>query len=77
MITKHHRRPLSKGGLNDESNISLVPLNRHQAWHTLFVNKDPDEIVEEINDTWLDPDYKLILVSKDCVCKKLGCAYES
>lgn len=62
--TRHHRRPRSKLGQDIERNISLVPQNHHEAWHTLFFNADPEEIAQIINRIWLDPDYEFLCRKK-------------
>jgi hypothetical protein len=37
----------------------MVPRKKHEAWHTLFENKSVEEIVELLNDIWIDPYYKI------------------
>ena len=61
---RHHRKPKSRGGGNNERNISVVPIIQHQAWHTMFNNMQAQQIVDKINRTWIDPDYKLVLVRR-------------
>lgn len=56
-LSRHHRRPTSKGG-KDGMNIRLLPMDKHQAWHVLFNNMSPEEIVDEINEFYLDLDYE-------------------
>jgi len=58
-VTHHHRRPRSRGGSNDQRNVSLVTDTQHRAWHTLFGNLEPEQIADRINNIWLDPDYRL------------------
>jgi hypothetical protein len=62
MENRHHRKPKSIGGANEPPNTVIVPKNKHDAWHTLFGNMPAQKIFEEINTTWLDPDYKIELV---------------
>lgn len=57
-LTRHHRRPTSIGGSDDEANISMVSEKKHQAWHTLFRNMTVFEIAEEINQNFLDAKYQ-------------------
>jgi len=64
-LTKHHRRPSSKGGKGNDENISYVPDKLHQAWHLLFANYSPAKIAEIINEHWGDPDYRFIPVPVD------------
>lgn len=61
---RHHRKPRSIGGTNDHENISIVPRNKHEAWHLLFANCTPDQIAEIISQFWLDPAYCLVAVPK-------------
>jgi hypothetical protein len=64
-LTRHHRRPRSKGGNGKPENISVVPETKHRAWHVLFADKNPDHIAEIINAVWLDPHFKFICVRKE------------
>lgn len=66
-IDKHHRLPRSRGGSNRNSNISLVRKDLHVAYHRLFGNATPDEIVEILNKVWIDPTYKLVAVRRNRV----------
>lgn len=66
-IDKHHRLPRSRGGSNRNSNISLVRKDLHVAYHRLFGNATPDEIVEILNRVWIDPAYKLVAVRRNRV----------
>lgn len=66
-IDKHHRLPRSRGGSNRNSNISLVRKDLHVAYHKLFGNATPDEIVEILNRVWIDPAYKLVAVRRNRV----------
>ena len=61
---RHHRKPKSRGGGNHGRNISVVPVNQHQAWHTMFNNMQAWEIADKINRVWLDPEYELVLVRR-------------
>ena len=58
----HHRKPRSQGGKSNAENLSELPRSRHAAWHNLFQNWTPDRIAEEINDRYLDPDFKMVAV---------------
>ncbi len=58
-VTEHHRRPRSRGGSNDQRNISIVTAVQHRAWHALFGNLEPEQIADRINNIWLDPDYRI------------------
>lgn len=63
----HHRKPKKLGGSGNLSspNMIEVPVTKHRAWHYLFDIKTPEEIANTINQTWLDPDWKLIAVRKE------------
>ena len=61
-IDRHHRLPRSRGGGNQLSNISLVLVKHHRAFHLLFGNATADEVAEILNRTWISPHYKLVVV---------------
>ena len=46
--SRHHIIPRSRGGDNSLENISRVHTKKHQAYHTMFDNRTPDEIVENL-----------------------------
>jgi len=58
-LTKHHRKPKSMQGGNNRENISIVPENKHAAYHLLFNEGRVDYIVKVLNNTWIDPEYEL------------------
>ena len=60
-LTVHHRRCRSNGGSDNPENLSYVTEKKHQAWHLLFSNKTPAQIVQLLNDVWLPPDIKLFI----------------
>jgi len=45
----HHRRPLSIGGKNVRSNISMVRRDHHDAWNILVGNKNAFQICDFLN----------------------------
>lgn len=45
MPTRHHILPSSRGGNSSAQNISMLRNKKHQAYHTLFSNMTPDEII--------------------------------
>lgn len=59
--TKHHRKAVSQGGDSSDKNISIVPRNKHEAWHLLFNEGNPEYVRDTINEIWIDPDYYLEL----------------
>lgn len=65
-LTLHHRKPVEIGGARHEQrNHSLVPLNKHQAWHLLFGICEAPYICQIINEQYLDSDYEFICIKKD------------
>ena len=44
-LTLHHINPSSRGGSDKDENIALVPDKRHKAYHIMFSNMTPDEII--------------------------------
>lgn len=63
-MSNHHRKPKSRGGGNGVDNISIVSSKEHKAWHTMFRNMLPHQIADKINNVWLDPNYKFIVVMR-------------
>ena len=43
---RHHLRPKNRGGLTIESNLLLMDIKRHNAWHQLFGNLTLGEVIE-------------------------------
>lgn len=68
---KHHRKPRSIGGTNDPSNISIVDVKDHIAYHQLFKNMDIHDIVKVLNDTWCDADFRIVAIPKKTARKIL------
>ena len=44
-LTKHHVLCSSRGGTNTYENIKMLPDNIHEAFHHLFANLTPEEII--------------------------------
>lgn len=115
-LTRHHRKPKSRGGTDHRSNISYVTQKDHNAWNILFDNLPPisilrrlveyvhyfgtnrrmkltyepkmkfltnknigrkyyawntlfanltiEQIIEKINNTWLDPEFRLYVIKQ-------------
>jgi len=57
VLTRHHRRPQSLDGCDQDWNISVLPEKKHQAWHCLFENMSAFEICKVINEKYLDTRY--------------------
>lgn len=43
------------------ANSSEKKIKRRKAWYYLFEGKSLEEIVDEINSIWLDPDYQIMI----------------
>lgn len=54
----HHLIPVSRGGTDDEENLKEIPTKVHEAWHTLFKNWTPTEVIAFLlsDDFQFDPD---------------------
>ena len=61
-MSRHHRKPRSIGGTDEPRNVSVIQTRKHELWHALFQNLDAEEIFFQINELFLDPDYKIFLV---------------
>ena len=61
MRNKHHRQQRIFGGTGrttgGRKNIVVVNAKKHVAWNILFDGMTPDQIANEINSYWLNPDY--------------------
>lgn len=58
--TRHHRKPKSKGGSDNDRNICLIPRKYHEAYHMLFGIGTPEEVCDVLNKYFIDPDYLLV-----------------
>ena len=47
-MTRHHLRPISRGGTNDPWNIRLIPELLHRAWHLVFDVQLPEECLQHL-----------------------------
>jgi len=64
-LTRHHRKPRAKGGNDLPTNISMVTTKKHESYHILFGHGgDVEETARILNETWIDPEYKLVVVRK-------------
>ncbi len=43
--SQHHLKPKSRGGQNIESNLLIIEIKRHNAWHVLWENRTLDEVI--------------------------------
>lgn len=61
----HHRLPKSRGGSNDNSNLSYVEVEKHQAYNLLFgSNPTAEEVVAVLTAIWIDPSYEITVAKK-------------
>ena len=58
---RHHRKARSNGGKSNQGNVVRVNKDLHDSFHHLFGNATVHEIAKILNDTWINPDYKLIV----------------
>ena len=63
-MSKHHRKTKLRNGTDADSNISIVPVTWHQAYHTLFWDLSPQEIARMLNEVWIDPSWRLVVVRR-------------
>ena len=59
----HHKKCRSHGGDCSRRNLVRVNANKHYHWHAMFGNRLTRDIVDEINRLWIDPDYRLEVVT--------------
>ena len=69
---RHHRRAKAEtggipfdGNIEGTPNIAVVDIKKHRAYHTLFTNTQPDHIANELNETWIDPEWTMVAIPKD------------
>lgn len=55
--SEHHLIPRSRGGNGHDGNLRELSEKRHAAWHLLFGNKLPEEVIAEMIRQWVPPDY--------------------
>ena len=45
-MNKHHLKNKSQGGGNQDWNLILIDIERHQYWHRVFKNMSLEEVIE-------------------------------
>lgn len=60
----HHRKARSNGGDNSDNNVVKVIKSKHQAFHHLFYDGSPQKVANILNRSWIDIDYKLVVVKR-------------
>jgi hypothetical protein len=61
---EHHRVPLSRGGSDNQSNLSVVRISHHRAYHQMFGCMTPEQIAKYLNLKWIDPKKMFIVVDR-------------
>lgn len=61
-FSEHHLTPKSKGGKRKDKTI--VPHNKHIAWHTLVKNSLPEKAANILSD-WIHSEYRFFAVNKN------------
>jgi len=56
-LTRHHIVPSSRDGGNHHSNIALVQDKKHKAYHIMFSNMTPDEIIRDLVENYWDEEW--------------------
>jgi 5-methylcytosine-specific restriction endonuclease McrA len=64
-LTRHHIIPRSRGGRTLESNIAYVPAKEHEAYHTLFINRTPYEIMDYLNNKFWNSKYYIEMTENE------------
>lgn len=59
-LTDHHVVPTSRGGNTGKRNQKQVPNKYHMAFHHLFENMTPEEIVSYLDEVWFKPQERFI-----------------
>lgn len=57
VLDNHHRRSRHQNGTNDPENLF--------AFHTLFWDGEPHRVAKILNDTYIDPNFKLVVVKRN------------
>jgi hypothetical protein len=53
--------PLLKHLYEGYANNTEEKIKRNRAWYTIFQGKTLEQIINEINSVWLDPDYEILI----------------
>lgn len=73
---RHHRKgrcytggiPFD-GNINGVPNVVMVDYKKHCAFHTLFTDSHPISIANELNETWINPEYLMVAIPKETARK--------
>jgi hypothetical protein len=72
MRTRHHRKCRSNNGGNNKRNIKWLDNRKHEAYHLLFSNMNPQQVAQELSDKYIDPDFHMLAVPKHVTCGELA-----
>ena len=61
--SRHHIIPRSRGGTWIDSNISILDIEQHEKYHSIFGNMKPDEIIKHLVDVYWNGQWKWVKLS--------------
>ncbi len=64
LYTKHHRKPTSIGGTDDERNISFIMDYLHKAWHQVVRNYSAPRIARILTNSEIFPGKQIVAVPR-------------
>ena len=62
-MTTHHIVPRSRGGNRLQNNTCEVSRKKHEAYHIMFKNMTPDEILDELVENYWDGQRRWLLMA--------------
>ena len=72
-ISIHHLHPRSRGGPDELWNRKEVEISIHSAWHTMFSNMRPEEVLQIIH-LWFDENNELL--NKDKIGMRISICWK-
>jgi len=63
-LERHHIIPKSRKGNGKTKNIAYVESHLHKKYHSLFINKTPEEIVDYLNYKFWNNNYEVYINQK-------------
>ena len=64
-LTKHHVIPSSREGDNSLKNIARIKDKKHKAYHIMFSNMTPDEIIIELVENYWNNQWEWVAKAID------------
>ena len=61
--TRHHIIPSSRGGSDDKQNIAKISGKLHQAYHHLFFNLTPEEIIKDLVENYWNGQWEWVKIA--------------